>query len=169
MQRLRGFFYLFLLFGSFSVESMAQITATASASACIVAPLGISKAVDLDFGNVGAGAANGIVKLNPDGSREQTGGASLPSVSGTVTAASFTVTGEPDCAYYIMLPGALTLSNGAENMTVDSFSSNPVSTGTIGPAGSQTLTVGASLNVDAMQPLGDYISLNEFPVTINYN
>jgi hypothetical protein len=72
--------------------------------------------------------------------------------------------------YSIILPGnELVLANGTETMTVGLFSSDPPDTGIIGPSGSQTLSVGATLNVGPSQPLGLYTGVNPFEVTVNYN
>ncbi|MBP1667258.1 MAG: hypothetical protein H6Q23_2118 [Bacteroidetes bacterium] len=57
-------------------------------------------------------------------------------------------------------------------MTIDTWTSNPSGTGTL-TAGTSTLLVGATLNVDADQPGGVYNTSNaggsgEFTVTVNY-
>jgi hypothetical protein len=54
-------------------------------------------------------------------------------------------------------------------MLVDQFASDPPITGTLGPNGYQKLSVGATLLVGALQPVGDYLSPAEFNVTVNYN
>jgi hypothetical protein len=158
------------LFVLITVGATAQVTATASVTATIVVPLGISKQIDLDFGNVGAGVTPGTVVLSPAGSRQKSGGVSLPNLAGTVSAASFNITGAPNFAYSITLPGQpLTISNGSENMTVSGFTSDPPVTGVLGGSGLQELTVGATLVVGALQQMGDYTSPQQFFVTVNYN
>lgn len=149
----------------------AQETATATATATIVTPISISKDVDMNFGNVAVqSTTGGTVVLTPGGVRSRTGGVTLPSTAtGTVTAASFTVTGTGNYSYSITLPSsALTITSGANTMTVTNFTSNPSGTGTL-TAGTQTLTVGATLNVGAAQPAGTYTSGTPFNVTVNYN
>ena len=155
---------------AFSVNAFAQVSATATATATIVSPIAISKTVDMNFGNVAASAALGTVVLTPAGARSTTGGVTLPSTVGTVTAASFTVTGTPGYTYAITLPAvALTITSGAPSMTVDTWTSNPTPTGTL-VAGSSTLTVGATLYVGANQAAGVYgIPAQTFTVTVNYN
>ncbi len=150
--------------------AFAQSTATATASATIVTPISIAKTVDMNFGNVAVqSSTGGTVVLAPDGSRLATSCVTLPVVNGTVAAASFTVEGQGSYTYAITLPAsALTISNGSNNMTVSAFSSAPSETGTL-IAGSQTLTVGATLNVGAAQAPGTYISATPFNVTVNYN
>jgi len=162
--------FLALLLLLFAGNAVAQVTAYASVSAAIVVPLGINKQIDLDFGNIGAGVTSGTVLLTPAGSRQKTGGVSLPNIAGTVSAASFNITGAPNFAYSITLPGQpLTISNGTDNMTVGGFTSDPPVTGVLGGSGTQELTIGATLSVGALQPVGDYTSPDQFFVTVNYN
>lgn len=151
--------------------SIAQETATATATATIVTPISISKTVDMNFGNVAVqSTTGGTVVLAPAGTRTTTGAVTLPAVTGTVTAASFTVGGQGTYTYAITLPtSAVTLSDGASHtMTVTTFTSNPSGTGAL-TAGSQTLNVGATLNVAAAQAAGTYVSGTPFNVTVNYN
>lgn len=154
----------------FSAKSFAQASATATSTATIVTPISISKTVDMNFGNVAVGASSGTVVLDPAGSRSSTGGVTLPATSGTVAAASFDVTGEGTYTYDITLPSSVTITrnSGTETMTVNTFTSNPSSTGAL-TAGAQTLTVGATLNVGASQVAGTYVSGTAFTVTVNYN
>src|SRR5437762_9349774 len=90
-----------------STASFAQASATASASATIITPISISKTVDMNFGNIAVSAStSGTVVLSTAGSRTTggSGGVTLPSTTGTVAAASFTVSGEPSLTYDITLP-----------------------------------------------------------------
>jgi hypothetical protein len=124
----------------------------------------------MNFGNVAVSATAGTVVLTPAGSRSLTGGVTLPTIAGTVAAASFNVTGANNYTYTITLPAsALTISSGSNNMTVTSFTSNPATTGTLSATGAQTLNVGATLNVNASQAAGTYTSGTPFTVTVNYN
>ncbi|MFT3937003.1 MAG: DUF4402 domain-containing protein [Chitinophagaceae bacterium] len=149
----------------------AQASATATATATIVTPISIVKTVDMNFGNVAVSASTaGTVVLTPAGTRTSTAGVTLPATAGTVAAASFTVSGQATYTYAITLPGtALTIANGANNMSVNAFSSTPSATGTLSAGGTQTLTVGATLNVAAAQAPGVYTSATPFTVTVNYN
>jgi hypothetical protein len=164
-------FYITLLaLAGFATSASAQATASASATATIVTPISITKNVDMNFGNVAVQASTGgTVVLTPAGVRSATGGVTLPVTNGTVSAASFTVNGSGNYTYSITLPStALTITSGANNMTVSSFTSSPSAIGTL-TAGTQTLTVGATLNVAAAEPAGTYISETPFDVTVNYN
>ena len=170
MKQIAKFFTLAIVMISFSAATFAQVSATATASATIVSPIAISKTVDMNFGNVAASGALGTVVLTPAGGRSATGGVTLPVTAGTVTAASFTVTGTPGYTYAITLPvAALTITSGGPSMTVDTWTSNPTPTGIL-TGGTETLTVGATLNVGANQAAGVYgIPAETFTVTVNYN
>jgi hypothetical protein len=163
---------LTIVLASFATGAFAQATATATATATIVTPISISKTVDMNFGNVAVSAATaGTVVLSPAGVRTPTGGVTLPSTAvGTVTAASFTVSGTGTYTYAITLPStATTITSGANTMTVSTFTSTPTPTGTLAAGGTQTLDVGATLNVAAGQAAGVYVSGTPFSVTVNYN
>ncbi len=153
--------------------SFAQATATASTSATIITPIAISKTVDMNFGNVAVSATlAGTTVLAPAGTRTTggAGGVTLPATTGTVTAASFNVTGQGNYSYIITLPGTVAITDGStHNMNVTNFTSSPSGTGLLSSGGAQTLTVGATLNVAAAQTAGTYTNATGVPVTVNYN
>lgn len=153
---------------AFSASSFAQLSATSTAAAVIIAPLTITNTVGLHFGTVMRGTTAGTVELTTAGVRTPTGGVTLSPAVPTLTVASFTITGEPNRAYTITLPAAdVTITDGTNNMIVNTFVSNPAA-GTYTPAvGSTTLLVGATLNVLANQPSGTYNG--SFDVSVNYN
>jgi len=135
------------------------------------ASISIFKNTDMNFGTIAASSAGGTVLLSVLGTRTPSGGIILPSLTGTVTAAQFTVTGEPGYTYAITLPENFTLSEsgvGPASMVVNAFTSTPSATGIL-TAGTQTVFVGASLNVGASQTAGSYTNTIGFQVTVNYN
>ena len=157
---------------AFSASSFAQATATASASATIITPITIIKNVDMNFGNVAVSASlAGTVVLDPAGTRTTAGagGVTLPSTTGTVAGADFTVSGQASYTYAITLPSNATLTDGTNTMTVNAFTSIPSATGTLSTGGTQDLKVGATLNVSAAQAAGVYTNSTAVPVTVNYN
>lgn len=159
---------LFVLAGITKLS--AQETASATATATIVTPISITKTTDMNFGNIAVqSAAGGTVVLSPVGGRTATGSVTLPVNNGTVTAATFTIGGSGNYSFSITLPSSeLTITSGANTMTVDEFTSNPSGVGTL-VAGALTLSVGATLHVAAAQPAGTYVSIVPFDVTVNYN
>jgi hypothetical protein len=146
----------------------ASASASASANATIITPIAIAHVEHLNFGNIVAGTATGTVTVDTEGNRTSSTGITLPNATpGTVNAAEFTVTGLADATYAITLPTSIDISEtGGTTMTVDNFTSNPSRTGTLA-GGTQTLSVGARLNVGAGQVAGDYTG--EFSVTVAYN
>lgn len=161
-----------LVLTAFAVNANAQATATATATATIVTPISITKNVDMNFGNIAVSAASGgTVILAPAGTRTTAGagGVTLPAVTGTVTAASFTVNGNGSYTYAITLPSSPVTLTGPAAATMDAtaFTSTPSATGTL-TGGTQNLLVGATLTVAAAQAAGVYTSGN-FNVTVNYN
>lgn len=162
-----------IAFVGLSTNANAQATATASASATIITPISIVKDVDMNFGNVAVSATiAGTAVLAPAGTRTTggAGGVTLPATTGTVSAASFTVSGQASYTYAITLPTSCVITDGAShNMTVDNFTSTPSSTGLLSGTGSQVLNVGATLNVAAAQASGLYTNATGVPVTVNYN
>ena len=162
---------LTVVFSASLSEVSAQATATATASATIVTPIAISKTADMNFGNVAVHAINpGTVAMSAAAVRSITGGVTLPATTGTVSAASFTVSGQGNYTYAITLPSTtVTIANGAITMDVHSFTSSPSSTGTLSAGGTDILTVGATLDVAGGQAAGTYTSATPFSVTVNYN
>lgn len=157
----------------FSMSASAQATGSAIATGTIVTPISIVKVDDMNFGNVAVSAATaGTVVMTPEGGTSTTGGVTLPATAGTVSAASFTVSGEGTYTYAITLPTTdYTVTHTtipASTMAVNAFTSTPTGTGAL-TAGSQTLNVGATLNVDAGETAGTYTNATGFDVTVNYN
>lgn len=170
MKHLKKLFSFAILFAALTTATFAQVSATSNASATIVGPIGITNTTAMNFGNVAVSAVAGTVVMTPAGVRTPTGGCTLPATVGTVAAAAFTVSGAVGYTYVITLPAAATtITSGANNMTVDTWTSTPSGTGTIGAGGTQTLTVGATLNVAGSQAAGTYTSATPFTVTVNYN
>jgi hypothetical protein len=149
-------------------------SAGSGTTATIIAPIAITKAEDMNFGNIAAGAADGTVILAPSWipSRTETGGVTLPtSVQGDVSAAIFSVTGHPNATYTIVFPSDfdLTSAGGTETMKVHSFTSDPTPTGTLSALGQQDLLIGATLDVSANQVPGTYTNPNALTITVAYN
>jgi len=141
-------------------------SATFSANARIVTPISIAKTADMNFGDVVPSGSAGTVVLTTAGSRSTTGGVNLGNGFG-VTQATFTVSGQGSSTYAITLPGSANITSGANTMSVGTFTSNPLGTGTLSAGGSDTLNLGATLSVGASQATGTYTG--SFSVTVVYN
>ena len=170
MKHLKRLLTFAIIFAGITTAALAQVSATATASATIVGPIGIANTANMNFGNVAVSAVAGTVVMTPAAVRSTTGGCTLPVVTGTVAAGAFNVTGAAAYTYAITLPAAATtITFGANTMTVDTWTSTPSGAGTLSAGGSQALTIGATLNVGASQPAGTYVSGTPFTVTVNYN
>ena len=147
----------------------AQVTGTATGSATIITPIAIANAGHMNFGSIAVSTAPGTVVLSTAAARTASGGVTLPAVTGTVTTAKFTVTGLGSSTYSISLPASYIISDGASHsMTVNNFVSDPSGTGAL-TGGTQTINVGATLNVLGSQTAGTYTNATGFNVTVNYN
>ena len=160
---------------AFAASAFAQVTANATATATIVTPITLANAgTDLSFGNVIPSATlAGTVVVAPDGTPTYTNvtASASPSATATVTAAAFDVTGTPGAAYSVTLPVAdVTLTGPTSTMVANTFTNNPSGAALILDAtlGTQSFTVGATLDVGINQAAGTYLSA-PFTVTVNYN
>lgn len=167
---MKKFLALSVLMVAFGVATFGQVgvNVNTTASATIVAPIAMVKNTDMNFGNVAVNATAGTVVLAPAGTRTATGGVTLPAVFGTVSAATFTVTGTTGAVYTISLPASAIISFSGNDMTVNNFTSTPTPTGTL-TGGTSALSVGATLNVNGGQAAGLYTSVTPFVVNVNYN
>lgn len=155
-------FFMLLFFLLFAGSLMAQV------------PISISKNTDMHFGTIATSSGGGTVLLSASGSRTASGGIILPSFTGTVSSAQFTVTGEPGYSYSITLPITDLIlyesGTGPATLIVDAFTSTPSGTGTLNlTTGTETVLVGATLNIGATQTAGSYTNAAGFALTVNYN
>jgi hypothetical protein len=168
MKNVITLFAAIVLVAGFTATANAQVTGTATGSATIITPISITKTVDMNFGSIAVGTTLGSVVLAPDNTRSKTGGVTLPAVTGTVTAAQFTVNGLGTSTFSITLPSSYTITSGSNTMNIDTFTSTPSGSGSL-VGGTQTIKVGATLDVAASQPAGTYTNGTGFPVIVNYN
>jgi hypothetical protein len=145
------------------VKAQNSVSESADASATIIAPMMITKNVDLSFGNVASGSNAGTVVLGVDDERSANN-VILPSITGVVTAAQFTVTGLSGAKYKIALPASTSITNGSATMTINGFTANATEVLT---GGTETFKVGATLNLDPDQAAGAYTG--SFTVTVDYD
>jgi methionine-rich copper-binding protein CopC len=168
MKPLRTLLSLSMVLSAPAAFAQASATQTATTTGRIITSIAIAKTADLNFGDIVSTALAGTVVVTPAGARSATGGSQL--AGGTVTAASFNITGQASKTYAITLPAAaFNVTSGANTMAVNTFTSNPSGTGALSGAGAQTLTVGATLAVGATQATGTYTNAASLSVTVTYN
>lgn len=137
-----------------------------STRAVAIVPLGVTTTANLGFGRAVVAGAGGSVTVSPAGERSAGGGVLLGGGFGA-SAATFTVTGEPDATYGLVLPESCTLENGGHVMTVDGFTSSLAGSGNLGPSGTQLIRVGATLHIASPQMPGVYSG--SYLVTVAYD
>jgi hypothetical protein len=150
----------------FLSRSRAFLTATALLGVVAVSfSQSIQTNSDLTFGRIAAGSAPGTVTISPLGSRTSSGGVTLASSS--FGAARFTVSGNPNLSFAILLPATQALTGGGEPLVVDTFQSFPSETGILDGSGNRILELGATIHIPANQARGTYSG--SFEVTVTYN
>lgn len=151
-----------------AIKPAAAATATSTVGATLLGSLASTTILNLEFGELTAGAISGTVILTPGGIRSSTGGVNL-SLTGTSNPATFSIAGNPNATYAITLPASVIIADAgsANTMTVDNFASLPDATGQLSATGQQTLAVGGTLNVPANQSMGSYSGV--LNLTIVYN
>lgn len=161
---------VFALGSSVSGVNSYAATATANATATVLAPIAIATVNDLRFGSFSTSASGQTVTIAGTSAGTRTNSGTLLA-SSTTGSASFTVTGTGSATYAITLSGTVTIitldgTPAAETMAVSSFTSSPSGTGTL-TAGAQTLYVGATLTTVASQVAGAYTGT--FDTIVEYN
>jgi hypothetical protein len=129
----------------------------------------LSNTAGLDFGSFVAGSG-GVVTVSASGARSRSGGVILVNTSVSGAAGVFVTkssNGGANKAMIMSLPanGQVFLTNGANSMAVNNFTSTTGLTFVLTNAG-VTVNIGATLAVGANQPPGQYTG--SFPVTVNY-
>ena len=146
-----------------SYQNGQAASASASASATVIAAIAVSKTADMNFGSVVPTSSAANVALSSAGAVTST-----LTTTGAHSAAAFSVTGGNNETYAITLPTTASLSDGASHtMTVDTFTSSVGTGTTLSGTGTGAFNVGATLHVGANQVAGAYTGT--FNVTVVYN
>ena len=158
-------FAAFVIFAGFSNNVFAQTTAASTASATVVTARSVTKGADLNFGSMVSPAAAATVIVDPATTLRTVGTGTITLLtSGTpFSVASFTANGTAGASYTVTLPtGNIMLTSGANNMIVNGFVADGIAA--LNTAGSDVFNVGATLNVGANQPVGNYTATYDVTV-----
>ena len=131
--------------------------------------INITQASEWNFGTMYTSTIPGTITVTPDGLVTAKGGViSLEIPSQPIVVATFDVTGDANSSYSLVFPATVTLQRvgGTETMLIDQFVPS-LGAGLLDANGKQTITIGATLHVNPMQPSGQYQGLNV--VTVTYN
>jgi Domain of unknown function (DUF4402) len=137
------------------------------ASATIVPPLQLIKTSDLSFGEIVASSQNGQVSVGVNNSRIASGGVQLIATEENLNSAAFDIQGFPNSSFTVSMPSYIFISQGSNDMKVENFVSSLGNTSMLDSRGVAALKVGATLNVNANQPVGMYTGA--FDVIVAYN
>lgn len=168
-----------LLYGSFILllsctvlETRAQQSVSARATAEVIEALATMETAQLNFGRFSPETQGGLIIMTPDGVRTTQGTIIL--AAGTHNAASFYITGQYEATFSISLPlGPEILRNvsNEKTMSVSNWQSTPSQGIGVGKlvGGEMTVHIGATLSVGDMNanPVGMYAGT--YSVTFAYN
>ncbi len=172
----RGLAAIALLFAATAATpAAAQNRTQGEAEAIVLRPLSFFKVNDLDFGSIIASGTAGTVRLQPDGTRTRTGGATL--AGNGAEPARFAGLGTPNRQVNISLgANSIFITGPGAPMRVRDFeigstptailSTTPTRFTIASALGNYNFPVGATLEVGANQAPGDYSGT--FTVTLNY-
>jgi spore coat protein U-like protein len=172
----RGPAAIALLLASFAASpALAQNATQGEAEVIVLRPLSFFKVNDLDFGSIIASGTAGTVRLQPDGTRTRTGGATLAGNDGEP--ARFAGLGTPNRQVNISLgANSIFITGPGTRMRVRDFeigstptailSTTPTRFTITSALGNYNFPVGATLEVGANQTPGDYSGT--FTITLNY-
>ena len=141
--------------------SVIAAQATGTATANVIAPMGITNTSDLQFGEI-IGGTGGTVIVTPLGLAL---GGSLPS-AGTASAGTFDITGEGTRTFSIAIAKVTDLINGTDNLVISDFTNTAGATGTL-IGGALTIGVGATITLDGSEPANTYTGT--YTVDVDYN
>jgi hypothetical protein len=164
---------LFLVFAcAAEAQPAASSTVTGHITAEVISTLTAIETTQLSFGRFSPGPQGGKLILTPESSISVMG--SVWPGSGTHSAASFYVTGDPGVAFTVSLPSdpvTITHMGSARTMTVEEWRSVPEPEPGAGVLenGSQVVYVGATLNVGTLNdnPVGVYTGT--YNITFEFN
>lgn len=148
----------FILFALITGTAFAQTTVSTAAE--IIEAITLTENAGLNFGKIDNTA--GIVDITPGGvvtGKTQVAG-------GTTSSAQLTVSGAPDEAYTITVPGTSSLA-GPSSATLSVTGIVHNSTQTLDASGNETVNIGGTLNVETDQIAGSYTGT--ISVTVSYN
>jgi hypothetical protein len=152
--------------GNGAVSSSGLVTAT------VFRTLTITTGTPLAFGRVSRPrTGTGTVSLAPGAASVAVTGDGVAATSSPVpTSAILTATGEGGQAVTITVPSTFTMFNGANSLAVTTNATNAGAQnlgGTLGSAGTKTVTVGGAFSLTPTTPLGAYNG--SMIVTFQYN
>lgn len=135
---------------------LMAVSSVATVNVKISRFLSVTNISEMNFGEVSINSLAGAVMVKSDGTREFAGGVMLNS-SDSFSPAKFVIEGARNADYSISFPKEIVMTDGNGNsLIVDQLSSEMLDAGESGSDGLKELVVGARLNLEAYQAIGDY-------------
>lgn len=160
-------FALSLVVLGFSATTFGQsLSDAASASATLLVPISIAKTTDMNFGTFASSGTEGTITLDYANATTVTGG--LTKFGGTISTATFTVTGDSNKAFSISHPESIVLTGSVSGSLTVNLVNELGTTGTL-VSGTKVIKMGGSITVPANQVAGVYSNTADLKVTVNYN
>ncbi len=133
----------------------------------ITEPLEVTEKQALNFGVIVSPNKNGVITLSYNGSLSKSDEFWTGS-RGAIKAGKFVVSGLLNRQVYITLPQSATIYSGSDSMEVTNFTSNSPIILTHGEqlAATEDVSIGATLNIKARQPAGNY--QGTYTITVSY-
>ncbi len=165
-------FFLLCISIVVSNNSNAQLkaTATASTSAIIITPVGTQQFAEMEFGKFKATAEKSTINLSCDGILVTKGKVNMIDQNGC--AAAFFNIGAENSSYTISLNydnELINSTNDNEKMKIDLYSINMPSLVNKKMKVTETIAVGATLEIGSEQQHGNYRAANPYYLTVNFN
>jgi len=153
-------------------QTPMSATVTSHITAEVISTLSAIETSQLSFGRFSPGPQGGKLILTPESAIAVMG--SVWSGSGTHSAASFYITGDPGAAYTISLPSEPVTINhigSPKTMTVDEWRSVPGAEPGAGMLenGHQIVYIGATLNVGTLNDNPTGVYTGTYTVTFDFN
>lgn len=157
-----------LLFsGTVGVCAATTGSSTGEAQAVIISPLTLTHnaGAKLNFGNVINISAGTVTVAAKDGAVTTSG---VAWQGGTTTADQFTLTGADGIPFTVSAPSSITVTNGANDMTISSITSfcgTGSTSSCVSSTGGTLVGIGGTLSVAAAQAAGTYTGTYTLSVT----
>ncbi|MFN8240599.1 MAG: DUF4402 domain-containing protein [Bacteroidales bacterium] len=182
MKKVLVLFVAVIMMAGFSSKVNAQTNTSASESttvgAQLIVPMSISEDAPMHFGTIvlRSSAAGTVVLPSNSTTRSFTGSCEASTVNPQPTNAAYHVTGTMNETYALTLPTTITVTEtvgGVATMNITNWTARFLGaaadalTSTLSANGTDSFTVGATLNVNASQIGGIYAG--SFEVSVDYN
>jgi hypothetical protein len=163
-----------------NINAQSKATVSSTANASLLVAMSLSEASPLNFGSsLLTSAAGGTIVLHSNSTnRDYTGGVATSAATPAPSAAAFKVVGTKLETYAVVLPSLVTvwhtsISTGVHTMDINSMTArfngavSNATTSTLASNGTDSFTLGATLNVQEDQIGGQYSGT--FQVSVDYN